>query len=121
MLAERVNPRVILVCDDYDPSIPRPDFLDIAEDLLVCLILRGDHDDRHIPVDECDRTVLHLGRRISLGMDIRNFLQLERAFERCGKAVPAPQVKEILRILELARSEERRVGKECRSRWSPYH
>ena len=21
----------------------------------------------------------------------------------------------------LARSEERRVGKECRSRWSPYH
>ena len=23
--------------------------------------------------------------------------------------------------LELSRSEERRVGKECRSRWSPYH
>src|SRR2546426_11456923 len=23
--------------------------------------------------------------------------------------------------LELGRSEERRVGKECRSRWSPYH
>ena len=22
---------------------------------------------------------------------------------------------------ELNRSEERRVGKECRSRWSPYH
>ena len=26
-----------------------------------------------------------------------------------------------LTILELKRSEERRVGKECRSRWSPYH
>ena len=24
-------------------------------------------------------------------------------------------------INEIARSEERRVGKECRSRWSPYH
>ena len=23
--------------------------------------------------------------------------------------------------IELTRSEERRVGKECRSRWSPYH
>ena len=22
---------------------------------------------------------------------------------------------------KVARSEERRVGKECRSRWSPYH
>ena len=25
------------------------------------------------------------------------------------------------RNIELSRSEERRVGKECRSRWSPYH
>ena len=24
-------------------------------------------------------------------------------------------------IAETMRSEERRVGKECRSRWSPYH
>ena len=24
-------------------------------------------------------------------------------------------------VPELERSEERRVGKECRSRWSPYH
>ena len=24
-------------------------------------------------------------------------------------------------IMESIRSEERRVGKECRSRWSPYH
>ena len=24
-------------------------------------------------------------------------------------------------MLLLTRSEERRVGKECRSRWSPYH
>ena len=32
--------------------------------------------------------------------------------------------EEILDTLEYAqnnRSEERRVGKECRSRWSPYH
>ena len=24
-------------------------------------------------------------------------------------------------LKEISRSEERRVGKECRSRWSPYH
>ena len=29
------------------------------------------------------------------------------------------KIKEL--ILTLCRSEERRVGKECRSRWSPYH
>ena len=26
-----------------------------------------------------------------------------------------------MQVLERTRSEERRVGKECRSRWSPYH
>src|ERR1035441_10943862 len=27
----------------------------------------------------------------------------------------------IMTVAIIARSEERRVGKECRSRWSPYH
>ena len=27
----------------------------------------------------------------------------------------------IRQVIKLPRSEERRVGKECRSRWSPYH
>src|SRR2546426_4909608 len=57
----------------------------------------------------------------------------ERTYER----VPFPQIRAMIekyhgfeRIQERAqaftdkarqRSEERRVGKECRSRWSPYH
>ena len=30
-------------------------------------------------------------------------------------------IDEIVRLENTTRSEERRVGKECRSRWSPYH
>ena len=30
-------------------------------------------------------------------------------------------IKEALNRANVKRSEERRVGKECRSRWSPYH
>src|SRR2546425_7871958 len=33
----------------------------------------------------------------------------------------APEVVAINCAAVVARSEERRVGKECRSRWSPYH
>ena len=33
----------------------------------------------------------------------------------------SPHLNMDLRDLKLSRSEERRVGKECRSRWSPYH
>ena len=31
------------------------------------------------------------------------------------------QFRDVMVLILLARSEERRVGKECRSRWSPYH
>ena len=29
--------------------------------------------------------------------------------------------RELAALMASGRSEERRVGKECRSRWSPYH
>ena len=32
-----------------------------------------------------------------------------------------PESLDVAVILPELRSEERRVGKECRSRWSPYH
>ena len=38
--------------------------------------------------------------------------------------MPGPNGIEVLRRMKKqrrSRSEERRVGKECRSRWSPYH
>src|SRR3712207_9264602 len=43
--------------------------------------------------------------------ELRDFLT--QAFEEQAKVVEAAKIQ--------ARSEERRVGKECRSRWSPYH
>ena len=38
-----------------------------------------------------------------------------------GFKVTQATVSRDIRDLKLTRSEERRVGKECRSRWSPYH
>ena len=36
-------------------------------------------------------------------------------------ATSKPQFEKFFEFDYLCRSEERRVGKECRSRWSPYH
>ena len=33
----------------------------------------------------------------------------------------SPRIKKVYQLSLADRSEERRVGKECRSRWSPYH
>ena len=48
------------------------------------------------------------------GYFVKRINPLERALLLC--VVPLTLVPNI-----LCRSEERRVGKECRSRWSPYH
>src|SRR2546430_13725633 len=60
---------------------------------------------------------------------------VQRPLERCAEALkvlerdmsklasvkpPFPRI-EYSTAVETLRSEERRVGKECRSRWSPYH
>src|SRR2546422_3830286 len=46
-------------------------------------------------------------------------------FERERKDYKHIEIEEQVEVMSLfgniARSEERRVGKECRSRWSPYH
>ena len=47
-----------------------------------------------------------------IGMDDRNIEDLKDK---------APSPEEWKKIHRVTRSEERRVGKECRSRWSPYH
>src|SRR5256885_16576030 len=53
-----------------------------------------------------DSLVLHSGYS---SLRLENFLFTREAFE------------DVRRTLKPDRSEERRVGKECRSRWSPYH
>ena len=50
------------------------------------------------------------------GVTVAKEIELEDQFENMG----AQMVKEVA-SKTADRSEERRVGKECRSRWSPYH
>src|SRR3712207_9578152 len=67
------------------------------------------------------RQLLHLA-----GGDLRHVLgDVENldgglAAERPG-GEQVPHAPALLSSAVLRRSEERRVGKECRSRWSPYH
>ena len=66
---------------------------------------------RHVPAVSTNlshvEAINAISRRVADGELDLNSAQLE--FER------------MKRMPTLSRSEERRVGKECRSRWSPYH
>src|SRR3712207_9530969 len=55
-----------------------------------------------------------------------NVVQLIRgefgaAWQTHARSLQEPADIETIKVWVDSRSEERRVGKECRSRWSPYH
>ena len=81
----------------------------------VACVLEGKLFSEHAVAGEATRLglgtkfLLNIGRDLSLSK-IAELMTLET-----GKLVTPEEVE------EAARSEERRVGKECRSRWSPYH
>ena len=45
----------------------------------------------------------------------------DEALQELADSIKAQGVIQPVIVREQLRSEERRVGKECRSRWSPYH
>ena len=47
--------------------------------------------------------------------------KLKEIYDRDGSKIAAEGLSRIAAFYKIERSEERRVGKECRSRWSPYH
>src|SRR3712207_6872809 len=56
------------------------------------------------------------------GLEVRDYHQsVVVALDREGARAVGRALDEYLDLARGVRSEERRVGKECRSRWSPYH
>src|SRR5476649_1015286 len=99
--------------------------------LKSCEMYRGEHPDRSIEKpDSSEQAGLRRGRHVPRARRIveERLQHLEVGVDSSGAPGPgspdrpasastaAPEAS-----MALGRSEERRVGKECRSRWSPYH
>src|SRR3989454_5680284 len=125
-----------------EPRLRRSHLVGPDDDLLTLLPLEGHH-----PVRDLEAVLVHLvvaedGAHLELEQLLAHTVRVERARPLDGlgvdEAAGVPRrrvirrlVAELLlvrleelgvvRIGQDGRSEERRVGKECRSRWSPYH
>ena len=87
---------------DHRPAA-RLGLLDVADHLLEHVIVRRDGHDGHLLVDERDRPVLHLAGRVALGVDVRDLLQLQRAFERDRIVDAAPEIEKVAALVEPLR------------------
>src|SRR5215204_7366592 len=82
--------------------------LTVAEKLLV----RGDSSwPPALVFDKVEAGVKHIVGRATR----------DETLQASGRLQRAEVTKRQEAMAERVRSEERRVGKECRSRWSPYH
>ena len=85
-----------------DRAFAGADHGEVGHRLVVHRILRHEEHRRRLLVNQRDRPVLHFRRGITLGVDVGNLLELERAFERDGKGVAAAEEEEVvgLRIFQ---------------------
>src|SRR5256885_9146989 len=81
----------------------------------VQLVAINSNDDMSYPEDSFEQMV---ARAKAKGF---NFPYLRDATQTVAHAYGATHTPHLFVFDRERRSEERRVGKECRSRWSPYH
>ena len=79
---------------------------------------------RNISKESLEQKIEKIEKAISKNRE--QYDRLTAELEELHKKQKALQSEELLKAIEgssrsYERSEERRVGKECRSRWSPYH
>mmetsp|Transcript_111053 Transcript_111053/g.314294 ORF Transcript_111053/g.314294 Transcript_111053/m.314294 type:complete len:442 (+) Transcript_111053:119-1444(+) len=94
---------IVVLSDYYGEPAACPDLLDVGPDLVVGGVRpRGDEHHRHELVDEGDGPVLHLRRRVALGVDVRELLHLHRALEGHREVEAASEEDEVGREHVLA-------------------
>ena len=81
-----------------DAAVSRLHLLHVRDNLFIQLMMRSKENDWHILIYQSNRTMLHFGSRIDLGMDITDFLQLQGTLH-CHRIVYATtQVQKVVRI-----------------------
>ena len=95
MVGKRFDLLINLIYYGDDAALACLYFLDIGNDLFVGTDICAQENNGHILVDQRNWSVLHFCSGIPFGMDVGNFFQLQRAFQRHRKGVAPAQVEEV--------------------------
>ena len=89
--------------DQNDFAAARGDLLHVRHGFFEHPVVRRNDDHRHGFVDQRDGTMLEFAGGIAFGVDVGNFLELERAFQCDRKAGAAAEIKHVLHLGEIMR------------------
>ena len=112
-------PRVILACSGGRESTAAIPWLTVSGATVVAVIvdLGQAHD-----LEAARERAVAAGAEKALVLDRRDAFLHDYAFKALAAgALSTSHSPMSVALSRPRRSEERRVGKECRSRWSPYH
>ena len=107
-------PEVRLIVNDENAGFGETAGRGIKESKNNIVILLN--NDVEVETDFISPLVSHFDNRSIFAVSCRSFFHDRKTFNEGRK-----QPEFVRGFIRFPRSEERRVGKECRSRWSPYH
>ena len=96
--------RESLSANDEQLAAAGAHFLQVALELLEQRVVGRHRHHRHLGGDERQRAVLELARRVGLGVDVADLLELQRAFERDRVVQAAAEEERVLLAREAPRT-----------------
>ena len=105
----------LMAIEGVGPSVTDPA---AAEQVEIQIKYAGYIERQH---DEVEKQLRNENTLLPLDLDYREVNGLSNEVKAKLNDAKPQTIGQASRISGITRSEERRVGKECRSRWSPYH
>ena len=84
------------VGEDVQLAAAGAHFLQVGLEFFDQRVVGGDGDHRHVAVDQRQRTVLQFAGRIGFGVDLGDFLELQRAFHGDRVVTAAAEEQRVL-------------------------
>ena len=90
----------ILVSKDVQLTATGANFFNVGLQFFQQFVVRRNHDNRHIGINQRQRTVFQFACGISFSVNIRDLFQLQRTFQRNRVLIAAAQEQRMVFIRE---------------------
>ena len=100
--------------EQYHARAARLHLAQVGQHLFQVILPRRQHHHRQLVVDQRDGAMLHLAGGVALGVQVGDFLELQRPFQRQRIARPAPEEQRPVHAGEQGREplHPRRIGQQ---------